>query len=51
MFRWIYELTHSPEQICERYGHAEGDVRETSGNGQFWKCERCGYHGHTPEWR
>ncbi len=51
MFKWLYELTHTPQEVCERYGHIEGNVMETSGNGQFWTCDRCGFNGHTPEWR
>lgn len=51
MLKWFYELTHTPEEVCEKYGPVEGDVMETSGNGQFWTCKRCGYSGHTPELR
>lgn len=50
MFRWLFELTHSPEEICKKYGHVEEEWRSTSGNGTHWKCSRCGYYGHTPEW-
>ncbi|KAA0080927.1 hypothetical protein CIW54_22955 [Paraburkholderia sp. T12-10] len=51
MFKWLHKLTHSPQEVCARYGHGEGNVRETSGNGRFWTCDRCGFNGHTPEWR
>lgn len=51
MFKWLYELTHTPQEVCERYGHVEGSVMETSGNGQLWTCYRCGFNGHTAEWR
>lgn len=51
MFKWCYELTHAPQEVCERNGHVEGSVVETSGNGQFWTRDRCSVNGHTPEWR
>ena len=35
MFKWLYKLTRTPQEVCARYGHVEGNVRETSGNGQF----------------
>lgn len=46
----IFRMLHSPAEVCEKYGHVPGAMRETSGRGRFGTCERCGEHLHEPEW-
>lgn len=46
----IFRMFHSPAEVCERYGHVPGEMRETSGRGRFGTCERCGEHLHEPEY-
>ncbi len=43
MLRKIWDrFTLPAAQFCEKYGHDVHTWRETSGQGQFGDCERCG---------
>lgn len=40
------------EAECEKAGgHLPGEMTETSGNGRFGTCKRCGASVHDQEWR
>jgi hypothetical protein len=47
---FIFRMTHTPAEICERYGHHADDWMETSGRGRHARCTRCKAAMYEPEW-